>query len=94
MLSALTQSVKRASSGFLDSTSKRFKKLAADVVLPVVGCLRIFGRVLDADRGVSVHVDHGFQLEVANVHHGWVVQTQRLVDAQLLRSGRCFRGSP
>ena len=54
----------------------------ADVVLPVVRCLRVFGRVLDADRGVSVHVRlHGFQFEVANVHHGWVVETQRLVDA-------------
>ena len=48
----------------------------ADVVLPVVRRLRVLGRVLDADRWVGVHVRlHGFQFEVANVHHGWVVQT-------------------
>ena len=54
----------------------------ADVIFPVVRRLCVLRCILNANRGVSIHVGlHGFQFEVAHIDYRWVVEAQRLVDA-------------
>ena len=54
----------------------------SDVVLPVVGSLCVFGRVLDANSFVCIHVAlHGLELDVAALHHRRVVEVNGLLYA-------------